>query len=78
MRAGQEVERTFKNYLNYGHVVGLLTMQLILTPMISLLVSSLVLSIILTFLLFIQLFIGWRVWQDGADFQYQQRVMGFF
>jgi hypothetical protein len=77
MRESEDMERTFKNYLKYGYVVGPLIMYLIMTPMISLIVSSLVLFIIFTLLLFLQLLIGWRVWENGVDLDAHHRVMGF-
>ncbi|WP_043932614.1 hypothetical protein [Bacillus sp. EB01] len=78
MREIQEVERTFKNYLNYGNVIGPITMYLIITPMVSLIVSSALLFIFFTILLFMELFAGWRSWRSGVDRQSHQRVMGFF
>ncbi|ALC91665.1 hypothetical protein AM500_19160 [Bacillus sp. FJAT-18017] len=78
MREIQEVERTFKNYLNYGNVIGPITMYLIITPMVSLIVSSFLLFILFTILLLLELFAGWRSWRSGVDRQSHQRMIGFF
>ncbi|OCA84031.1 hypothetical protein A8F94_14945 [Bacillus sp. FJAT-27225] len=74
----EEVERTFKNYLNYGQVAGPVMMYVMIAPVVSLIVASWVLFFIFTIVLFLQLFIGWRVWRSGLERESHQRVMAFF